>query len=399
MVPFKGLNQSSEFSINIPMLQIPLKIPKSGIRKKHTTRGIASLEYMVFFAMAVSLFCFACGPNGVFQGSFGDVLASVSTQMTNMADQGSWTGISEKSSFESGFGSGTGSSGSSGSSGNSGGSGSSGSSGSSGTSGSSGSSGGGSGGSGGGGGISVGGGGVGGGTTVITIGGGTSGTSGDGSSGGSSGPWIISANQHPVTYAPNILTALNKLNGTVNGQYYYDLIQSNNIGVEYVDMAAYGAGATTLGFWYPLLNPLFDNTIHINEQLADLVPASAIASIICHEATHADYSYNAEDRIAQTLDAHPELTRDDLNIYRIGGEEYSISIQNPETGDYYTSVQLGNSVDQEYNAFSQAVLLWNEIKGFDESFMDDEAALYAAGEGVFKEDIRWRYEEDGLPEY
>ena len=127
----------------------------------------------------------------------------------------------------------------------------------------------------------------------------------------------------------------------------------------------------------------------------------AIAAIIAHEATHADYAYNPEAAITETLTRHPELTRDDLNIERDSeGNEVTENIFDPETNSIVTQVVLGNSLDQEYSSFANELELWQEIKGTDTSiFHDRDLALYLQGEATLKAELRTLYADQDLPEY
>ena len=143
------------------------------------------------------------------------------------------------------------------------------------------------------------------------------------------------------------------------------------------------------------------NTIYVNQKLKDTSPASAIAAIIAHEATHADYSYNPERVIALTLGSHPELTRSDLSIVRdADGNEVLFDVYDPETATVKQQVALENSIDQEYNSFANAMELWKVIKGSDgDVFLDFDLSLYEQGEAVFKANLRTRGSYTNLPEY
>jgi hypothetical protein len=99
-------------------------------------------------------------------------------------------------------------------------------------------------------------------------------------------------------------------------------------------------------------------------------PEAAIAAIICHEATHADYSYNPEKWIDYTMNNHPGLDASELHI----------------------GVYPFNSIDQEYNAFANAVKVWKDVKnGYDK--LDDLENTYDQGEAYMKNYIR------GIPDY
>lgn len=183
------------------------------------------------------------------------------------------------------------------------------------------------------------------------------GTSGGGGSSGAGG----ASRANLTVYDSNLADSMALLMGSAAGRYYYDLIVDNDIPYEF--------GATTdnaLGQW--------DGTkIVIRENLHTLYPESAIAAIIAHEATHADYDLNPDRWITSTLAAHPELTRDDLHI---------------DVAPYY-------SLDQEYHCFETGVLVWRQTKqaGDECDAMDAEDALYSQGEAYMKADIADRYGE------
>lgn len=180
------------------------------------------------------------------------------------------------------------------------------------------------------------------------------------------------------------------LNGTVSGDWAYDLINDNDIAVVYVNIADYSTSSNILGFWSGIDDQIWvvngkrvfvlGNTIFINNLLpVNGYTDTAIASIITHESTHADYSYNPQAWIDATKAAHPELTDSDIHI----------------------SLSPFNSIDQEYQAFDNSVDIWNEIKGADTNVeMDYWAAEKAAGgEALMKDDIRALYADQSLPEY
>jgi len=222
-------------------------------------------------------------------------------------------------------------------------------------------------------------------------GGGNSGTGDNRSSPNFSGGGKAPA---PQAHDTDILTALNLLNGTVAGQYYYDFIAAKEISVIYEDFAKFGIETTAAAFWAGA----FFNTIFVNQILKNFSPAVVAPSII-HEATHADYEYNPEKAIAETLARHPELTRADISIEKNGGQEVVNKIYDPETDTVLEQVYINNSIDQEYNSFANALELWNETKGTETSFRDDDLALYLQGEATLKAELRTRYSDQDLPEY
>jgi Tfp pilus assembly protein PilE len=258
--------------------------------------------------------------------------------------------------------------------------------------------------------------------------GGTSGTSGTGSSGGTSGSGssggtsgttsgggtggVVSSPvvaRIPVVqvYDSDIVGALNMLDGSDVGQYAYDLIERKKISVIYDDFTKpeykLSSPDNILGFWWFTTDTESShyNTIFINENLKEEKSESVIASVICHEAVHADYDYNPERRIALTLERHPELTRDDFSIDRYeNGEEIIYPIYDPESEEYERRVFIRGSLDEEYNAFATDVELWKEIKGTESDWsMDRDLATYEQGEAAFKADLRTRSSYVDLPEY
>ena len=152
-----------------------------------------------------------------------------------------------------------------------------------------------------------------------------------------------------------------------------------------------------VGFWWGRER----NTIYLNQNLRTTASPAALAATIAHEATHADYDYNPERAIDATLQRHPELTRDDINIYRdTTGSEYTFSLYDPETQSFQSQVFLLNSIDQEYTSFSNELAVWQELKGSQEDlYLDYDLALYNQGEAVLKANLRTRGSYKELPEY
>ena len=127
------------------------------------------------------------------------------------------------------------------------------------------------------------------------------------------------------------------------------------------------------------------------------------AAVIAHEATHVDYAYDPEKYIALTLSEHPELAREDLNIYKNEfGEEALYSIYDPETNTTTERIYLGNSIDQEYRAFYNTNELWKESGNHVSDPNNDYVQLLleqSDGEELLKEAIRDAYSGELLPEY
>ena len=168
--------------------------------------------------------------------------------------------------------------------------------------------------------------------------GGGSGGSGGGSTtstttGGSTGG-TVSAGYVRVVDA-DLGSALDLLRETATGSYYATLIDEEQISLIFDDFSKYAGMETADGFWWGIQN----NTIYINQKM-ETSSESELAALIAHEATHADYSYNPQKWIDSTLTQHPELTLADLHI----------------------TVYPGDSIDQEYNAYVNEVLVWKELR-------------------------------------
>ncbi len=210
--------------------------------------------------------------------------------------------------------------------------------------------------------------------------GGGSGSGSGSSKGGDSGDRnedvVVVSNSGLPFYTPDISMILDLLKGSAAGDYFYDLIIEKLIKVVFEDFLTLYPDLPlgVLAFWAGST----DNTIHVNSLLKDSSCKEAIAATICHEATHADYTYNSQKWIDYTLAQHPELTASDLHI---------------------TSYPL-NSIDQEYNCFKNSVLAWKELKGPQvDEIMDAEEAEYDQGEDYMKTQIRLSYADQMLPEY
>jgi len=217
----------------------------------------------------------------------------------------------------------------------------------------------------------------------------------DGTSGGGTGGGgiVISGGTTPTSPTPpiydtDLTTAINLLSGlTFNDVNAYQLIQDYNIGYTYADFSTFPDGfvGNSVAFWpgfysYTVTGggksaSIVGNTIYVNSDLRTGSPASAVAATIAHEATHADYDYNTQQWINRTLAEHPELTASDLHI-------------------------SGKSINEEYNAFSTAVQVWNDIKSSDsDENLDYWSGAYAQGEDYMKGEIRTAYSDDHLYEF
>ncbi|MFA5361649.1 MAG: prepilin-type N-terminal cleavage/methylation domain-containing protein [Candidatus Omnitrophota bacterium] len=212
------------------------------------------------------------------------------------------------------------------------------------------------------------------------ISGGGTGSGSGSQKGGSSGDGTEEEAAAAVPVAPfysaEISVILHLLQGSDAGDYFYDLIIEKLIKVVFEDFSIQYPQLSEgiLAFWAGTT----DNTIHLNSLLSGESCNEAIAATICHEATHADYSYNPQKWIDSALEQHSELTASDLHI---------------------TAYPL-NSIDQEYNCFKNSVLLWKELQGAKtDAAMDAEEAIYDQGEEYMKAQIRLTYAAQMLPEY
>ena len=197
-------------------------------------------------------------------------------------------------------------------------------------------------------------------------GGGSGGSSG---SGGGGGGETVSQ----PSYSSEIQAALDLLKGSTAGQYYYDLIYAKSISVIYDDFSKYGQ-ENARAFWWGIEH----NTIYVNQTLKTMSPEPAISALICHEATHADYSYYPDKWTTSTLAKHPELTESDLHI----------------------TVYPGDSIDQEYSAFSSQMNTWKELKGtYTDTNNDGWQAIYDQGEDYMKAELKKPEYYAYLPEY
>jgi len=129
-------------------------------------------------------------------------------------------------------------------------------------------------------------------------------------------------------------------------------------------------GFESAGAWW-------DGTgIYVNENQSS-APAAALAALIAHEATHADYYYYPDAWIGITMARHSDLAVADIHI-------------------------PGNSYDQEYNAFCNQMSTWLELKGSaTDSNNDAWLSYYNQGEAEMRSEIRTVYRSVGieLPEY
>ena len=173
------------------------------------------------------------------------------------------------------------------------------------------------------------------------------------------------------TYNSSIEKALEILGNSQAGAEYAALIEEKNISVIFLNFSTMPwIPEGTVAFWDPS-----QNIICVNMILQTASSDQAIAAVICHEATHADYSYNPGKWIDITKANHPELSDSDIHI-------------------------PGNSIDQEYNSFKNAVLVWDEVKGnLYDVILTDTASSYHQGEAAYKAELAIIYGDQGLPQY
>ena len=124
------------------------------------------------------------------------------------------------------------------------------------------------------------------------------------------------------------------------------------------------------------------NTIYINQDLMTTMPESAIAAILAHEATHADYDYNPDTwatRLTTLYAQDPMVT--DATIFQPGTRQ----VYNPETGDWEEKRIIRYTRTEEFFAFSDQAQTWSAIKGADaDPEMDGVLALYNQGEAFLR---------------
>jgi Tfp pilus assembly protein PilE len=234
---------------------------------------------------------------------------------------------------------------------------------------------------------------------------GGSGSGGEGSSGGgaggtsggqrSSGGWY-GAVMHYYNVDPNTaverLVALTSVlsdaggNALDTGKYYYDLIKDNNIIILETAFDEPDPDYMTAAAW-----DYTKNTIYVNSRLRTLPnwTEAAVASVILHEAVHADFDYSSAkwaDRITEQWGSEEGFTAAELY-------KPDITTICNEAGDcvtnslYYTQIQ-------EYFTHSIQSAAWLEMKGdIINQNLDDIAAHYQSGEADLRNYIA------GIPAY
>ena len=117
--------------------------------------------------------------------------------------------------------------------------------------------------------------------------------------------------------------------------------------------------------------------VNTNPGAADGYSDIALAGLLNHEAMHADYLFNSQKWIDQTVSDH-----------------------GVPAGDVHISSPPYDSYDQEYHAFENTALLWKELKGAEKNEqLDITEAYYDLGESYLKDAIRTSYAGMGLGEY
>jgi len=241
---------------------------------------------------------------------------------------------------------------------------------------------------------SSGGGGLGGGGTGISGGSSSGGSSSGGSSDDSSGDSPDSG-EAAVSggYGVTITEIMGVLAGSQAGAYYYNLIQSVPIDVVPVMLPGNYAGLYIPDWWinvYPeTAGTVALNTIYINSLAQSVWTKEACATILIHEALHADYNHNTEKWVIETTE-------------RLGVDRSELNWKYDPVAD---EMVLDDSIDQEYNAFVQELELWKEIKGAQSNQeLDYLLTLYDAdianGSDLLYQEIYSRYRAIGdYPDY
>ncbi|MFH0838829.1 MAG: prepilin-type N-terminal cleavage/methylation domain-containing protein [Candidatus Omnitrophota bacterium] len=153
----------------------------------------------------------------------------------------------------------------------------------------------------------------------------------------------------PKIYNSDLTNALNILGGSTQGLDEYTLIKNYNIAIEYSDTLPDGAGALWVPTYWLDFYPddtVVPNTIYVASVLRTLYSEQAIASIIAHEATHADYNYNTEKWVTATMERYG-IERSEL-----------FWIEDPVTNEMI----LNDTLDQEYNCFVSMAQVWGELR-------------------------------------
>lgn len=205
-------------------------------------------------------------------------------------------------------------------------------------------------------------------------GGSSSGTSGGSTGGGGSGS---GGSVNPIIPSAFIDDIVGVLKDAQNGSYFYTLMQEKNVNVTFADLPPNVGGQYVPSWWldfYPN-DPYIANTVYLSNALAAAWTKEEFSSILVHELTHADYSHNTEKWVADTIE-RLGVAREDLSWCR-----------DPVTLEYV----LGDSIDQEYNAFKQMVLLWREVRGSQRIYALDTLLSYYTMDEAYGTDLLYSY--------
>ena len=209
---------------------------------------------------------------------------------------------------------------------------------------------------------------------------GTSGAGSDGvsssaaSGGGVSAPAIVpsagggwsngsSSGGNEEHIQPELLAAVQLLKNSTYASYAYDLITSKLITVAFVGFKPPDEDAGAMWTGTTGTEP---NRIYVNTRTMQDSSDAAIAAVIAHEATHADYDYYGSFWTSTTLSRHPELADATLSY--------------PD-----------NSVLQEYDCMTNSCETWKELKTGPNEFNDDWLDAYEQGTAYFWTTVKTSY--------
>jgi hypothetical protein len=174
--------------------------------------------------------------------------------------------------------------------------------------------------------------------------------------------------------------AFDLLLNSVAGHDYAQLLLDNHVPIRSADRSPSTAYAQ---FSFCPNRTSCTPVVYINTATTGGFTSAALAAYLSHEAMHADFYFDPNKWVAQTLADHPELTNADIHINRI---------------PFNSAYAPYDSIDQEYHAFSNQALLWKEIKGTEvNAQLNVVVTLYDMGEADLKAAIRPAYLT--LPEY
>ncbi|MBF0123613.1 MAG: hypothetical protein HQL21_09495 [Candidatus Omnitrophica bacterium] len=169
------------------------------------------------------------------------------------------------------------------------------------------------------------------------------------------------------------------LRGTASAAYAYDLIDQLNVPL----FALTEASAEVQAEYPAQAGAVFYHTTWSDGTISDAMIVvddrrgysdQAMAALIAHEATHADYAYNTLAWTELTLLRYPDVT--------------------PPLSP--------NSINQEYDCFCNQMKTWEELRGgLTDRNNDAWYSYYEQGESVLKDAIREAYTAAGqlLPDF